>query len=257
MPRPQVPQGADTRTGSRVQSVERAATVLDALVAAKHAMTALELSRETLIHRTNVHRILRTMQDIGMVEQRSPGRYDLGPTALLLGNAYAERIPFRRVALPYLVDLNNRVIRDRPWVVALAVPIGTDAVLVDRIWQPHAPLDSILDVGTRLSLVSSAHGRAMLSALSPETVAATVGEAAAAQLADELETSRQHGHVACSRNEFRPGVSAIAVAILDRQRRPVGSVAISGIRLEAELAVDSELARHLRRLAEVIADSAP
>jgi DNA-binding IclR family transcriptional regulator len=97
----------------------------------------------------------------------------------------------------------------------------------------------------------------MLSAQPPDVVAATVGDAAAARLADELETSRRSGHVACSRNEFRPGVSAIAVAILDRAGRPVGSVAISGVRLEDELAVDSELARHLRRAAEVIADASP
>lgn len=244
-------------TGSRVQSVERAAKVLDALVSAQRAMTALELSRATDIHRTNVHRLLRTLQDSGMVEETSAGRYELGSTALLLGNAYVERLPVRRVALPYLVDLNNRVIRDRPWVVALAIPVGTDAVLVDRIWQPHAPLDSILDIGTRLSFVGSAHGRAMLSAHSPEAVAAAVGQDAASKLADELETSRQHGHIACSRNEFRPGVSAIAVAILDRDRRPIGSIAISGVQLEDEMALDSELARNLRRAAEVIANAVP
>jgi IclR family transcriptional regulator, acetate operon repressor len=242
-----------SRGGSRVQSVERAAQVLDGLVVAEHPMTALELSRVTGIHRTNVHRLLRTMQDIGMVREPSSGHYDLGSATVLLGNAYVERLPVRRAALPYLVDLSNRVIRDRPWVVALAIPIDTDAVLIERIWQPHAPLDSILDVGTRLPFVGSAHGRAMLSAHSPDTVAAIVGPAAADRLAEELETSRRHGHVACSSNEFRPGISAIAVAIVDRRRQPVGSVAISGVDLESELGVDSELARHLRRAADVIA----
>lgn len=253
-----VPAGsADARARSRVQSVERAAQVLDALIAAEHPMTALELSRTIQINRTNVHRLLRTMQGIGMVEERSAGRYDLGPSTLLLGNAYAERLPVRRLALPYLVDLSNRVIRDRPWVVALAIPIGADAVLVDRIWQPSAPLDSILDIGTRLPFVSSAHGRAMLSTFPPDAVSGIIGDDYGARLADELQASRHHGNVACSRDEFRPGIAAIAAAIVDRGRRLVGSIAVSGVHLENELDLDSEVARHLRRAAEVIAGALP
>ncbi|MBO0848179.1 MAG: helix-turn-helix domain-containing protein, partial [Pseudonocardia sp.] len=79
-------EDAGSRGGSRVQSVERAAQVLDGLIVAEHTLTALELSRVTGIHRTNVHRLLRTMRDIGMVREPSPGHYDLGPATVLLGN---------------------------------------------------------------------------------------------------------------------------------------------------------------------------
>jgi IclR family transcriptional regulator, acetate operon repressor len=248
---------ADVRAGSRVQSVERAATVLDVLIGAEHAMTALELSRETRINRTNVHRLLRTMQGTGLVQERSPGHYGLGPATLLLGNAYAERLPVRRLALPYLVDLSNRVIRDRPWVAALAVPIGTDAVLIDRIWQPNAPLDSILDVGTRLPFARSAHGRAMLSTFSPDAVPTVIGAENGARLADELHACRQHGNVASSQDEFRPGIGAVAAAIVDRRHELVGSIAVSGLHLDNELDLDSEVARHLRRVAKVITGVLP
>jgi IclR family acetate operon transcriptional repressor len=247
----------DARAGSRVQSVDRAATVLDTLISAERAMTALELSRETSINRTNIHRLLRTMQSTGLVQQQSPGRYDLGPSTLLLGNAYVERLPVRRLALPYLVDLSNRVIRDRPWVAALAVPIGTDAVLIERIWQPNAPLDSILEVGTRLPFARSAHGRAMLSTFAPDAVPAIIGAEDEARIADELHECRQHGNVACSLNEFRPGIGAVAAAIVDRRGELVGSIAVSGVRLENELDLDSEVAWHLRRAAKVIAGVLP
>lgn len=253
-----VPAGAaDLRAGSRIQSVERAAKVLDALVSAEHAMTALELSRETQLNRTNVHRLLRTLLGTGLVQERSPGHYDLGPSTLLLGNAYAERLPIRRLALPYLVDLSNRVIQDRPWVAVLAVPIGTDAVLIDRIWQPNAPLDGILDIGTRLPFTRSAHGRAMLSTFAPEAVPSIIGAEDSSQLADELHACRQHGNVACSQGEFRPGIGAVAAAIVDRRHELAGSIAVSGVHLENELDLDSELARHLRRVAKVIAGVLP
>lgn len=242
---------------NHVQSVDRAAQILDALITAEHPMTALELSRAIGINRTNVHRLLRTMRDTGLVAEASAGRYGLGPSTLLLGNAYAERLPVRRLALPYLVDLSNRVVAGRPWVVALAVPVGTDAVLVDRIWQPAAPLDSILDIGTRLAFVSSAHGRAMLSAFPPDAVAGIIGGEDAARLAGTLQASRQHGNVACSRDEFRPGIAAIAAAITGRRRRPAGSIAVSGVHLEGQLDLDSEVAGHLRRAAEAIAGALP
>jgi IclR family acetate operon transcriptional repressor len=236
-----------------VQSVQRAAAVLNVLLVGREAMTAVELARETGIHRTNVHRLLRTLQDAGYVAEGPAGHYQLGSAMLLFGNAFTERLEVRRAALPYLVDLTKRVVGARPWVVALAIPVGTDAVLVERIWQAQAPLDSILDVGTRLPMASSAHGKAMLSASSPEEVAATIGDVASSELSEQLATSRAAGYVANSSNEFRPGVSAIAAAITDQAGRPIGSVAISGIDLEPFIAIDADLAQHLRRAADVIA----
>jgi IclR family acetate operon transcriptional repressor len=238
--------------GERVQSVERS-TILVARLAAEGApMTALELARSTGLNRTIVHRLLRTLQDSAMVQETSPGRYFLGSALLLYGHAYVDRLPFRRASLPYLVDLGRQVVRDSPWVVALSVPVNTDVVLIDRIWHPHAPLDSILDVGTRMPLAGSAHGRAILSCHDAEYVNNLLQIGSDDPLHESLAQIRADGHIASSQNERQPGVSAIAAAVVGDDGQPIGSIGVSGIELEAELRADSNIGHHLLRTATAI-----
>lgn len=243
--------------GNAVQSVDRVSAILHELLLSSAPLTTLQVSRASGINRTTCHRLLRSLCDHHMVSEVPGARYELGPAMLLFGNAFLDRLPVRRVALPYLVDLTNRVIRDRPWIVALAIPVDREGVLVDRIWQTTAPLDSLLDVGTRMPLTGSAHGRVMLSTYPPDEVEELVGAERAAELAAHLDTVRARGHLDFANSEIRAGISAIAAAIPGPTGRAVGSVALSGAGLEDELHDRSALSLQVRRAAQVIAGALP
>lgn len=251
------PETAPKSQAGHVQSVERAATLLEHLLAGDGAMSTLALSRATGLNRTIVHRLLRTMTSLEWVKEVAPGQYDVGPFALLLGHTYMDRTPIRRVALPYLVDLNNHVVRERPWVAALAIAVGDEAVILDRLWQPNAPLDSILDVGTRMPLTGSAHGRCMLATLPPDEGARRVGADDYDRLKERLARIRDQDYLDVAQDEIRPGVSAIACPVRGPDGVAVGSVAISGVRLEPEFDPASELSQHLKRTVQVIAAALP
>lgn len=239
---------------SRVQSVARAVALLDAFVESSTPLSALELTERTGLDRTVVHRLLRTLESQDLVTKLG-SRYAIGPRALVYGNSYVDRLGLRRVALPYLTDLHIRTIGDRPWAVTLAVPALHEVLLVERLWNRYAPLDTLIDIGVRFRFDRSAMGRSMLAFYEERKVKTILGSTRARELAPTLKRIRSRGGLEFSSSELRPGISAMAAAIL-RGQRPLGAVAVSGTKLGSELAADSELADVLKRVAAQIAHAA-
>lgn len=208
---------------SSVQSVERAFDILDVLRAAAGPMSALEVAKVTGLDRTVVHRQLRTLAQRGMTVEEG-GSFRLGPASVLLASRYVDSLLVRRLALPYLLELDERVIGDRPWTASLSIPVGDVTVVVERIWTRSTPLGLVLDVGDTHPIDLGAAGRCL----------------------------REPGGVALSHGEASPGVYAVAAAIRSQREHPVAAVAVSGADLGEELAYDSALALELRRAAHAI-----
>ncbi|MPZ53381.1 MAG: helix-turn-helix domain-containing protein [Acidimicrobiia bacterium] len=234
-----------------VQSVDRACRLLGVLrTTPDDGLSALELARLTGIDRTAVHRLLQTLLANGVVEVRG-SRYRLGPQTLVLGNAYLARLGIREV-LPYALDLQELLGRDNPWTVSLSVPTGDEVMIVDRVWGSRTPLDMILDIGTSLPIDSSASGRAMLAHLPPDEVTDLLGSERAAGVVARLNQIRSADGLSLARNELRPGVSAIAAALLDESGRPKGALILAGLELDAQAVPDSPVAGHVLRTAQRI-----
>jgi DNA-binding IclR family transcriptional regulator len=237
--------GGDSRL--EVQSVRRACQLLDALASDPGtAVSALDLARTTRLNRTVVHRLLRTLQMDGLVADAGNGRYRLGSATVGLGMRYLDGLGIRRAALPYAISLHTSI-EGAPWIVSVAVRAGDYAVLVERLWKPEAPLDSLMDLGTHMPLRTSAAGRCLLAYPSSAYEGNDDPE-----LMERVEQIREAGGVEVSSNELIPGMSAIAAAIVPRDVA-VGALIVSGLDLEPQLARDSDVAERLRRAATAIA----
>lgn len=235
---------------SEVQSVRRACQLLDCLTEHPHrTMSALELSVATGLDRTVVHRLLRTLTLEGFLEE-AHGQYHLGSRALGLAQGYLAHTRLREISLPYALELHNELL-ERPWIVALGVPAGGFAVLIEQLWKPQAPLDMLLATGTRMPLATSAVGRCLL-AYGYQSPKRAPDEDWPLSLKQQLEAIRQAGGVEWSSNEIRPGISALAAVILSHDAKPVGALAVSGPEMGEHLARDSELAARLLRAAAAI-----
>lgn len=239
------PRGPGSK--SEVQSVRRACALLDCLTDHPHrAMSTSELSAATGLDRTVVHRLLRTLALEGFVEDEH-GHYHLGSRALGLAQGHLAHARIREITLPYAIELHNELLKT-PWIVALGVPAGRFAVLIEQLWKPEAPLDMLLETGTRMPLATSAIGRCLLAyGYQPAERALDGGWPGG--LAGRLEAIRQAGGVEWSSSELRPGVSALAAVILNHNANPLGAIAVSGPEMGEQLSRDSELATRLRRAA--------
>jgi IclR family transcriptional regulator, acetate operon repressor len=243
-----------TSQRSSVQSVRRAFDILDILKEATYPMSALEIARAADLDRTVVHRLLRTLSERGMtVEER--GAYSLGPASVLLANRYVDNLLVRRLALPYLLDLQAGALADRPWPLTLLIPVGDLATVIERIWTQAAPLGMILDIGDTFPIDLAAAGRAVI-AYRPETdVRTLIGNARYDAVAPKLERVREVGGIAMTHGEAIPGVTAMAAAIQSRRGHAVAALAISTLERSDEFSDESPLAGQLRRAANAIGQS--
>lgn len=245
---------ADAGRRTTVQAVERAADLLAQLAAEPASVSVLHLARTLGLDRTVVHRLLRTLVGRGLVREEA-GRYDLGPATAQLGYAYVDALEFRRPALMYGVDLAQQIV-ERPWMVSIAAPIDDEVVLIDRIWGPKTPLNTILDIGTRLTFDGSALGRTMLAYLGHEAVAQVVGETRARAVEHQLAAIRDRGGVDVASDEVQPGVVGVAAVVRDPRGRPTGSMAIAGPSDDPRL-TDGDAALLVRRAAHNVERALP
>jgi DNA-binding IclR family transcriptional regulator len=143
----------------QVQSIARAAAILRLLAGSSGRLGLAEIARSLDLAKGTAHGILRTLQDVGFVEQdRTSGRYQLGAALLHLGTSY--------------LDVNELRSRSINWADPLAarsgeaVRIGTllegQVLVVHHVFRPDDTLQT-LDVGALLPPHATALGKVLLA----------------------------------------------------------------------------------------------
>ncbi|HEY8425745.1 MAG TPA: IclR family transcriptional regulator [Limnochordales bacterium] len=228
-----IEEPSDGRDGTHsVQSVERAVRLLDVL--ARHDAGISDLARATGLHKATVHRLIKTLLRLGLVELAPDGvRYRLGLRLLELGGRVLARLDVREVARPYLADLRDRT----RLTVHMAVLDGTDVVYVEKLDSP-ANLRMASFVGTRSPAYCTALGKAILAVLpeqereailqrtrllprTPQTI--TTVEA----LRQDLAATRARGF-AVDNVENEEGIRCVGAPVFGHGGRVVASVSVSG-----------------------------
>ncbi|WP_215747598.1 MULTISPECIES: IclR family transcriptional regulator [Gluconobacter] len=238
--------------GSGVGVLDKCMALMRCLSVSPGALTALELARQTGMDRGTVHRLLKAMVYWKQVET-GDGTYRLGAGALLSASSYLTRLPLRRVALPYAIDLQN-VISDRPAIVSVALPVGDQIVLIDRMWTATTPFNVIADLDDRFDMDACTSGRAVLATLSAASAEALVGEERYLAVAPRLEKIRKNGGYSFGHSEQRKGLSAMGYPVRHGDGPAIGALVVAGLEMEADMRVSSSLAHHMQRACAGIAE---
>jgi IclR family acetate operon transcriptional repressor len=142
----------------RVASVERAATVIDALAEGGELGTN-EIARRTGLHPSSVSRLLSTLADSALVEHvPESGRYRLGLRLIDLGNAVLARLDLREVARPHL----RALVAEVGETATLSAPGEPDAITVDFV-QSASSVQSVARVGRPSVAHATATGKVALA----------------------------------------------------------------------------------------------
>lgn len=240
---------SDADGTGRVQSIDRAFVVLRELATTPQGATALDLSRRTGIERTTVHRLLKTLVHWGMVTA-DDGVYALGPECLLFATAHASRLNVRRAALPYAVELQEKVLQGRSALVSISVPARDRVIIVERIWTPHTPMNVIIDIGNQFLIDDCASGKSILSTYPDELCIATLGQARFDKVRPALRKIRQAGGFCATVGRYKRGLASLACPFRGRGSAAQGAIVVSGLDLDDYLDMDSALAQHLHRACE-------
>jgi DNA-binding IclR family transcriptional regulator len=185
------------------QTLSRGIRLLEVLAESDGPMTIAQLSEVLGVHRSIAYRILRTLEDHGLVNRDSAGAVQLGPRMAALARGVARNL--QTAALPEL----TRVANELGMTAFVAMLDRHEVVTLVSVEPTHAHATVAQRPGTRHPLRVGAPGIAIQSILtSQEWATYDPGEART----EEVREVRRLGF-ARSHDEVIPGLSSIAVPL--------------------------------------------
>lgn len=159
---------AEQTSGSgkeEVAALARGLAVLKAVGEAAGPLSNRELAEATGIPKATVSRLAATLVGSGYLRQAfDSDRFSLGPALLDMSNRYLRHFDLRSVARPHLTALADFAGAS----VHLGVRNELDMLIIDSVRPSTALISSRIDVGSRMTIATSAAGRAYLAALPPD-----------------------------------------------------------------------------------------
>jgi IclR family acetate operon transcriptional repressor len=219
--------GVGRPTGG-VQSIARVFDLLETMADLGGIATLSELAHRSGLPVPTIHRLVRTLVDLGYVRQEPSRAYALAPRLVRLGEGASRLIG--TWATPYLRRLVDAVGE----TANLALLDGEEVVYAAQVPGRHS-MRMFTEVGRRADMHCTAVGKAMLAAMPPDRAFEILRRSElSAQTAhtlttmdamqDELGRIRQNGY-AMDEEEQEIGVRCVAVAIPGERAR---AISVSG-----------------------------
>ena len=244
-----------------MRSLSRAMEVFAELQRAERPQRLSDLARTCGMSLPTTLRILRVLQDFGMVSQTDKS-YRIGPAVLPAARSYLENDPLVVAARPIL----QQVASQTGLTASLYTRLGFERILVARV-DGDSPLRYDLPLGKRLPLTVGAAGKILLASLSEAELRQVAAAAIAAGHEDTTFTADAlrarlpdpGADYAYSADERATGVLSVAVAVPNRAGRPSESLALtSPVETATEAGLKAgvpELRRAAGRLSELLEGS--
>ena len=154
-----------TSSKEEVSALARGLALVRAVADADGPLGNRELVDATGIPKATISRLVTTLIGAGYLRQADGSeRYSLGPALLQLGNDYLRGFDFRNVARLHLAELAELAGAN----VHLAVRDCLDVLLIDTLRPRSALILSRMDVGSRMSIATSAAGRSYFASLAAD-----------------------------------------------------------------------------------------
>lgn len=211
--------------------LDRAFSILEVLARTRRALTLAELAEEARLPKPTVHRILKSLRDLGYVEQNDRGgAYELSARLASL-HEYGRDEAVREKAGPLMERLHGAF--DETVNLGLLEGIY---IRYAHVIETTQPLRWIVKPGARDSFQTTALGRAIVAHLPAEQQSRLVTKACAllpvrgrkasrTALEAELAATRQRGF-AVEEEETVAGVACVAIS-LGFLGEPLAAVSVS------------------------------
>lgn len=197
------------------QTLSRGIRALELLAEADRPLTIAQLSTALGVHRSIAYRIIRTLEDHGMVVREASGALSLGPKLAALARSVSRDL--QAAALPELTAVANEL----GMTAFIAVLDHQEIVTLVSVEPRHAHAAVAQRPGTRHPLAAGAPGIAIQSVLSESQWRTLSPDRPKRQ---EATDAAAQGY-ATSHDEVIAGLSSVAVPLtLDGQ--PAAAIAV-------------------------------
>jgi IclR family acetate operon transcriptional repressor len=231
---------SEVPTRSGVQSLERAFGLLELVAAQRDAMSISQLATASGLAPATLHRLARTLVDLGYLRQEPSRRYALGPRLFLLAESSSTML--NAVAIPHLAHLVDEIGE----TANLAMLDGDQVVYVAQVPGRHS-MRMFTEVGRRVLPHCTAVGKALLALSADDDVLALLARTGLPrhtphtltdpqELLDQLDLVRGRGY-AMDEGEQEVGVRCVAVTVPGSRTRLAMSISGPAPRMSDELLV--------------------
>lgn len=216
----------EPRPTSGVGVLDRTMAILDAVEHGARSFTAIVGA--TGYTRPTAHRLIKAMEEHGLLTLDGGREYRLGPRLLGLAAAAARDLPLRNLARPAL----RRLVGSTGESAQLYVLDGDHRICIDAV-ESSSELRTIVAVGAALPLTKGSAGKVFLAWIpAPHRdliLRALEGDdpPAATHLRTQVGTARRRGW-ADSVGEREAGVASVSAPVIDRLGNLVAVVSVSG-----------------------------
>ena len=164
-----------------IQSLVRAMTTLETIATHGGVLGVSQIAAHSGLSVPTVHRIVRTLVDLGYLRQEPSRRYALGPRLLLLADSSSAIL--RSTAQPHLA----RLVDELGETANLAVLDGNQVAYVAQAPSRHA-MRMFTEVGKRVMPHCTAVGKALLLRTPPDEVRALLARSGMPRRTDRTIT---------------------------------------------------------------------
>ena len=222
----------ENRTYSAAKTVIKAFKLLEEL-AEKQPAKASELAQKLGWTRSNLYRILETLQSIGYVEKDPNSQYRLSIKLFLIGNSVRGIDQLSTIARPYMKRLSEL----SQETINLAIMYEDRVLYIEKVESPHY-LRIDQPIGKTDPLYCTALGKVLLSGLTDAQLKEVLNSLQMTPytkrtiIDPEVLTSvvgnvRKNGY-AMDLEELSAGIHCMAVPICDHTNNVIAAVSISG-----------------------------
>jgi DNA-binding IclR family transcriptional regulator len=215
-----------------VKTLARAFQVLDLCLLGGPSISLAEVTRSLGWNKATAFRLCKALEQPGLLQRDSNGRFSLGPMALELGTAYLAANQTRSRAVHVAEGLSRRT-----GGTALVCSLVRGEVLVVLTVEGDTPLKAAARLGERMPVHATAAGKAIAASLPAAELDELIGDgklptftprtlSSPRRFRAELAKVRKDGF-SLALDEYHDGVFSAAVA-LDRRLfgRPSALVAV-------------------------------
>ena len=202
-----------------VSALARGLALLRVIGMASAPIGNRELADTTGIPKATVSRLTATLVSAGYLRQSQDSeRFSLGPALLDMSSRYLRQFDLRTVARPHLAALSESA----GVSVHMGVRDELDMLIIDSVRPRSMVISSRIEVGTRMTIATSAAGRAYLAALPAQDQAELLAQirAESGESWSAIEPSLMAGLDEYARlgycgsfGEWNPHIHAIAFAL--------------------------------------------
>ncbi|WP_078409009.1 IclR family transcriptional regulator [Priestia abyssalis] len=225
-----------------IQSVERAADVLELFLTSHPELSVKEISQKLNLSKSTVHGIIKTLEHRGYLQQNPDDlKYKLGIKLFELGNFVGNHLDIGKIAKPIIRNLVDELNE----TVHLVMLQRDEVIYIEKMEGPRA-LTIYSHVGKRAPIHCTGVGKAILAYQSEQEIDRILSSAILesfteytmtniADIKNHLKSIRDKGY-AIDDEEIELGLKCIAAPIFNHQGSVIAAISCAApkMRLDEE-----------------------